>query len=200
MLCAGSFHCVKRRDKNVFHYTALWMTWGGIGGTDRVDGRRKRVTATMPVNLPSFWGPAIVRFPCTDAVADEGGKNLVFKDTGRWDPGREWRGEETVRTATQLSQTEQTPHTRSYKTARKKAFTWPGFLCCIRHFLTFLSFQLNLIDEEAGCNTEIGMWYRNPGALTHSHRCATDASRTCSSFTQPVLNSYDSGCQPPLQG
>lgn len=44
--CAGSFHCVKRRGK-MFFIRQLRVTGGGIGGTDSVDGRRKRVTATM---------------------------------------------------------------------------------------------------------------------------------------------------------
>lgn len=61
----------------------------------------------MPVNLP---GSAIVRLSCTDAVADEGGKYLVFKDTGGWNQGREWRGEEAERTATQLSSLTESRH------------------------------------------------------------------------------------------
>lgn len=61
----------------------------------------------MLVNLP---GSAIVRLSCTDAVADEGGKYLVFKDTGGWNQGREWRGEEAVRTATQLSSLTESRH------------------------------------------------------------------------------------------
>lgn len=88
----------------------------------------------MPVNLP---GSAIVRLSCTDAVADEGGKYLVFKDTGGWNQGREWRGEEAERTATRLSSLTESRHlTLAHPRAEGKRLYMTCFsLCWISHFL-----------------------------------------------------------------